>query len=129
MQCKWSIVPMFTCLYLMVLYFGVILILVTVYLKFKKRIIRVITNSGRRVSCRNLYKRLQIFSFPSQYIFSLLVLVNKNRSCFIFNSEIHDINARHNHNLQLPSTNLTLVQNEFFFFPPPLEVRFITTYH
>ena len=69
--------------------------------KIQKRIIRVITNSGRRVSCRNLYKRLQIFSFPSQYIFSLLVSVNKNRSCFISNSEIHDINTRHNNNFYI----------------------------
>jgi hypothetical protein len=44
------------------------------------------------------------------YIFSLLVFVNKNRKLFLTNSEIHDINTRYNHNLQLPSTNLTLVQ-------------------
>jgi len=74
------------------------------------RIIRVITNSGRRDSCRDFYKNLQILSLPSQYIFSLLVFVNKNRSCCISNSEIHDSNTRHNHNVHLPSTNLTLVQ-------------------
>ena len=36
-------------------------------------------------------------------------------SIHISNSEIHDINTRHNHNLQLPSTNLTLVQKGVFF--------------
>ena len=51
---------------------------------------------------------------PSQYIFSLLVSVNKNRSCFISNSEIH-INTRYNHNLHLPSTNITLVQKGVLF--------------
>jgi hypothetical protein len=83
--------------------------------KIKKRIIRVITNTGRRDSCHELYKKLQILPLPSQYISSLLVFVNKNRSCFISNSEIHDINTRHNHNLHLPSTNLTLVQKGVLF--------------
>jgi hypothetical protein len=66
--------------------------------KIKKRIIRVITNTGRRDSCREIYKKLQILTFPSQYIFSLLVFVNEIRSCCLSNSEIHDINAHHNHN-------------------------------
>jgi len=88
---------------------------VTIFLKFKKRIIRVITNSGRRDSCHDLYKKLQILPLTSQYIFSLLVFVNKNRSCFISNCEVHDINTRHNHNLHLPSTNLSLVQKGVLF--------------
>jgi hypothetical protein len=58
--------------------------------KIQKRIIRVITDTGRCDSCRELYKKLQILPLPSQYIFSLLVFVNKNRSCFTSNSEIHD---------------------------------------
>jgi hypothetical protein len=77
--------------------------------KIQKRIIRVITNTGRRDSCHELYKKLQLLPLLSQYIFSLLGFVNKNRRCFIYNSEIHDINTPHNHNLHLPSTNLTLV--------------------
>jgi hypothetical protein len=83
--------------------------------KIQKRIIRVITNSGRHDSCHDLYKKLQILPLPSQYIFSLLVFVNKNRSCYISNSEIHDINTCHNHKLHLPSTNLTLVQKGVLF--------------
>ena len=62
--------------------------------KIKKRIIRVITNFGRHDKCRDLYKKLQILPLLSQYIFSLLIFVNKDRSCFISNSEIHDINKR-----------------------------------
>jgi hypothetical protein len=42
--------------------------------KIKKIIIRVITNTSRRDSCCELYKKLQILPLPSQYIFSLLVL-------------------------------------------------------
>jgi hypothetical protein len=83
--------------------------------KIKKRIIRIITNSGRRDSCCDLYKKLQILPLPSQYIFSLLVFVNNNRSCFISNCAVHDINTCHNHNLHLPSTSLSLVQKGVLF--------------
>jgi hypothetical protein len=82
--------------------------------KIQKRIIRVITNTGRCESCRELCKKLQILPLLSQYIFSLHVFVNKNRCC-ISNSEIHDINTRRNYNLHLPSTNLTLVQKGVLF--------------
>jgi hypothetical protein len=67
--------------------------------KFQKRIIRIITNTGRRDSCRQLYEQLEILPLPSPYIFSLLVFVNKNRGLFLPNSEIHDINTRYNNNL------------------------------
>jgi hypothetical protein len=82
--------------------------------KIQKRILRVITNAGRRDSCRELYKNLQILTLPSQYIHSLLVFVGKNRS-FVPNSKVYDINTRQKHNLHLPATNLTLVQKGVFF--------------
>jgi hypothetical protein len=78
--------------------------------KIKKRIIRIITNTGRHDSCCKLYKQLQILPLPSQYIFSLLVFVNKNRILFLYNSEIRDVITPYNHNLHLPSINLSLVQ-------------------
>jgi len=107
---------MFNDLYLMVLSFGVILILVTVFLKFKKRMIRVITNSCRHEPCHDFYKKLQIMALLIQYTFSLLVFVNKNRKFYTSNFEIHDIFTCHNHNLHLPSTNLTLLQKGVLFF-------------
>ena len=79
--------------------------------KIQKRIIRIITNSGNRDSCRQLYRQLQILPLPSQYIFSILVFVNNNRSLFLSSSDIHNINMHHKHNLHLLPTNLSLVQN------------------
>ena len=67
-------------------------------------------NAGSHDSCCQLFKQLQILSLPSQYIFSLLAFVNKNRGLFQSNSEIRDLNTRFSYNLHLPSTNLTLVQ-------------------
>jgi hypothetical protein len=63
--------------------------------EIQKTIIRIITNSRSRVSCRELFKKLKILPLPSQYIFSLLLLVIKNRDLFKSNSEIHSINTRH----------------------------------
>jgi hypothetical protein len=67
--------------------------------KIHKRIIRVIAGSGRYDSCRELFKKLHILPLQSQYIFSLLVFVIKNKSYFVSNSDIHDINTRYNYNL------------------------------
>jgi len=82
--------------------------------RIQKRIIRIITNKGKCDSCRNLHKQLQILTFPSQYIFSMLLFVTKYRDLLLSNSEIHDIDTRFNCNLHLPSTNLTLVQKAVF---------------
>ena len=82
--------------------------------KIKKRIIRVITNSGRRDSCRDLYKKLQILTLPSVYIFSLLNFVNKNRNYFLFNN-VYEFNTRFNHNLHLLSANLSVIQRGVLF--------------
>ena len=68
------------------------------------------TNKSKRESCRPLYKQLQILTLPSQYIFSLLIFVVKNKDLFLSNSEIHTIDTRNNSNLHIPHTNLTLLQ-------------------
>jgi hypothetical protein len=46
--------------------------------KIQKRIIRIITNSGNQDSCQDLFKKLNIISLQSQYIFSLLIFIVKN---------------------------------------------------
>ena len=78
--------------------------------KIQRRIIRIITNTGSRDSCRELFKQLQILPLPSQYIFSILVFGNGNSDLFQLNSEIRDLNTRYKCNLHLSSTHLTLVQ-------------------
>jgi hypothetical protein len=70
----------------------------TTIFKIRKRIIRIINNSGRRDSRRKLFKEFQILPLASQYIFSILVFVNRNRELFSSNSDIHAINAWYNQN-------------------------------
>ena len=57
-----------------------------------------------------VYKELQILPLPSQYIFSLLIFVNKNKELFLSNFEIHDLKTRYKNNLHFNTTNLSLVQ-------------------
>ena len=45
--------------------------------KIQKRVIRIITNSRIRDSCRELFQRLEILPLYSQYIFSLSIFVIK----------------------------------------------------
>jgi len=47
--------------------------------KIKKRMIRIITNSRMRDSCRELLKKLEILPVCSQYIFSISIFVLKNK--------------------------------------------------
>jgi hypothetical protein len=83
--------------------------------KIQKTIIRFITNIGRRNPCCQLFEQLQTLTPPSQYTFSMLLFINKNREMFLSNSEICDINTQYNYNLHLPSTNLALVQKEILY--------------
>jgi hypothetical protein len=46
--------------------------------KLQKRVIRVITHSKMRDSCRELFKRLEILPLYSQYIFCLSMFIVKN---------------------------------------------------
>jgi hypothetical protein len=74
------------------------------------------TGSGRLDSCRGLFKKLHILPLQSQYIFSILLFVVKNRNYFRSNTDIHDIYTRFNHNLHLSSTNLSTVQRGVLFW-------------
>ena len=79
-------------------------------------IIRIVTNSPRRVSCRELFKKLKIRPLPSQYIFSLLLFVIKNRDLFKSKSEIHSMNTRHRTDLHPQTLNLTMFQKRSHLF-------------
>jgi len=64
-------------------------------------------NVDNRVSCHELFKKLNILPLHSQYILSLLLFVVKNIEEFTSNSEVHSINTRHRLDLYPPSIKLT----------------------
>ena len=65
---------------------------------------------GYRESCRKMCVELKILPFTSQYIFSVLLFVIKNRNYFISNSVYYDSNARHRNDLHLPQATLAIYQ-------------------
>jgi hypothetical protein len=72
--------------------------------KIKKRIIM---SSGKKASCRQLFRELNILPVQSQYILSLRLLVTKNRDQFIYNSQVHAINTRQTSDFYILIANLT----------------------
>jgi len=76
---------------------------------------RIIMNSPKRETCRQLYKQQQILTVYGQCIYSLLMFVVKSREVFSLNSDIHGRNTHYNLNLHFPTTNLKLVQRGVFY--------------
>ena len=83
--------------------------------KIQKRVIRIITKSSSRASCRQLFKQLEILHLQSQHLFSTLLFVIKNKNLFATNQNFHTINMRYNSDLHLPTWNLTLYQRGVYF--------------
>jgi hypothetical protein len=77
----------------------------------QKRIIRIMTNCNNRVSCRSLFRRLEILPLSSQYILSLLHFVINNKNLFTLNSDKYNLNLRRINNFYLSSSYLTTYQN------------------
>jgi hypothetical protein len=80
------------------------------FLDCKKKIIRIMTDCRYRDSCRKVFIYLEILPLPSQYIFSLLMFMTRNRSQFLVNSELHHINTRQHINLHHPPVNVAKYQ-------------------
>jgi hypothetical protein len=78
--------------------------------RLQKRIMSIVTSSRNREFCLELFRKLKILPLQSQYMFSLLLFMAKNREKFKLNSEIHGINTKHNNNFHYPTCNLTTFQ-------------------
>jgi len=64
--------------------------------RLQERVIRIITKSRPRDSCRQLFKKLGILPLMLQYIISLLLFIVNNKGLFQINSEIHSVHTRDN---------------------------------
>jgi hypothetical protein len=83
--------------------------------KIQKRIIRIIMNSNKNVSYRELFKKLRILPLQSQYIYSILLFIIKSKDQFSLNLNIHTVNTKHNNNLHVPPANLTTYQKGVYY--------------
>jgi hypothetical protein len=66
-----------------------------------------------------------ILPLQSQYIFSLLTFVAKNKDSFKTNSDIHSFNTRFNHDLYIPIANLAVFKKGVWYSG----TKFITISH
>ena len=71
---------------------------------------------GNIVSCRNLFKKLQILPLTSQYMLSLSMFVVQNENIFLKNNENHNLDTRQRNNWYLPQANWTIYQNELIIW-------------
>ena len=100
----------------------------------KKRAIRIMEGCGNRVSCRNLFKKLQILPLTSQYMLSLLMFVVQNENLFLTNNKNHNLDIRQRNNLHLLQANLTIYQKGAYysgikvFNNLPLEIKNVAGY-
>jgi hypothetical protein len=83
--------------------------------KLQKRVIRIITQSRMRDSCRDLFKRLSILPLYSQYIFSISMFVLKNKYLFTTNNQVHNLHTRSKTNLHPPIAHLTKFQKGAYY--------------
>jgi hypothetical protein len=86
-----------------------------VIFKIQKRIIRIMTDSGSRASCRALFKALDILPLQSQYIYSISVFAVMNRDLFVSNYDIHNSRKRQIHDLHMPASKLFLFQMGVYY--------------
>ena len=80
----------------------------------QKRIIRVMTGTNSRTSCRNLFRKLEISTLPSQFIYSTMKFLSSNLDQFTFNSSVYNINTRLRLRLHKPIVNLKMNQRSSY---------------
>jgi len=83
--------------------------------KIQKRIIRLIANLRVKDSCRCTFKKLGILPLYSQYLYSLLLFVAKNREMFQSNSDVNSVGTRYKNDLHLPPARLKLYRQGTFY--------------
>ena len=69
----------------------------------------------KRVSLRNLLRKLKILPLVSQYVLTFMLFVLKNKNQFVANLEIYGVDARHHTNFHQPTSNLTKYKKEICY--------------
>jgi hypothetical protein len=72
-------------------------------------------NSSKNASCRQLFKELNILPIQSQYIFSIILFVTKNKDQFLSNSHVRQINTRQTSDPYIPKANLAIYQKGVYY--------------
>jgi hypothetical protein len=81
----------------------------------QKRIIRIMTGSSKRTTCKVLFLKLKILTLTSQYILSLMRFLPSNWDFFTFNSSVHNRNTRLRLKLHKPLVKLKMYQQSSYY--------------
>lgn len=89
-------------------------------LKAQKKAVRYITGSPKTASCRDLFKKLNILTAPSAYIFEVLKYVKVNYEVFFNKIKKHDHFTRNKNSLVPTQSKLKTSQKGINFMGPKL---------
>jgi hypothetical protein len=79
--------------------------------KLHIKVIRIISSVGQNVSCRNLFRDLNILPLPYLYISVVICYTKLNVDKMKQNEEIHDLCACHKSDLHVQFSRTTLLKN------------------
>jgi hypothetical protein len=77
----------------------------------QKKVLRIIGGAGRRASCKNLFKNLNILPSPCLYISEVVCCVKTNMEKMKYNGEIHDQYTHQKLDLHTKFCRTTLLKN------------------
>jgi hypothetical protein len=72
------------------------------------------TGSTSRIPCRNLFRKLEILTLSSQFIYSTMKFLLANLDHFIFNSAVYNINTRQRLKLHKSTVRLKVCQRNTY---------------
>jgi hypothetical protein len=81
----------------------------------QKRIIRIMTHSTSRISCRTSFWKLEILTLTSQYILSSMRFLLSNLEIFKLNTSVDNTNIRLKLKLHKPTARLTKCQRSAYY--------------
>jgi hypothetical protein len=81
----------------------------------QKRIIRIMTGSTSRISCRTLFQKLEILTLTSHYVLSSMRFLSSNLETYTFNTSVHNRNTRLKLKLHKPAARLSMYQRSTYY--------------
>ena len=81
----------------------------------QKRIIRIMTGFTSRISCRTLFRKLEILTVTSKYILSSIRFLSSSLVKYTFNISVHNINTRLQLKLHKPTARFTMYQRSAYY--------------
>ena len=97
-----------------IIFWGSFLQLRNVFI-MQKRAIRFMLRLGPRSSCTESFKILDVLTFPSLYIYALMLFAVKNLNIYKTNFSVHCVNTRQQNKLHIPLVRLSSIHRGFYY--------------